>query len=147
MNPQPAHAIKELRTVAVPVTDQDRALAFYVDRLGFEVRMDAPLDELGGRWIELAPSGSGTTIALAPADGQNPAGNSTGIRLTTGDAARLHDQLSGQQVDVDEVLSWPGVPPMFELRDPDGNGLVIVEDVAADGDSAAAPVREAARED
>jgi len=130
MNVQTANAVTGLRTVSVPVTDQDRAVEFYVGRLGFEVRMDAPLDEIGGRWIELAPVGSGTTIALAPAQGENSAGVSTGIRLTTDDAVRLHDELSGQRVDVGDVLHWPGVPPMFEFRDPDGNGLVIVEQSA-----------------
>jgi catechol 2,3-dioxygenase-like lactoylglutathione lyase family enzyme len=57
--------VNGLRTVAVPVTDQDRAVAFYVRQLGFHVRMDAPVDQTGGRWIELAPTGSTTTLALA----------------------------------------------------------------------------------
>jgi catechol 2,3-dioxygenase-like lactoylglutathione lyase family enzyme len=135
MKVETANAIKGLRTVAVPVTDQNRALAFYVDQLGFEIRVDAPLDEIGGRWIELALPGVGTTIALAPAYGQSPAGVSTGIRLTTDDAVRLHDELSGRRVDVDDVLSWPGVPPMFGFRDPDGNSLIIVEDYGEAGDT------------
>jgi predicted dithiol-disulfide oxidoreductase (DUF899 family) len=58
--------------------------------------------------------------------------------LTTSDVVGLHDQLSGQRVDVDDVLNWPGVPPMFEFRDPDGNGLVIVEDSAEASDSTSA---------
>lgn len=127
MNEPTKGAVSGLRTVAVSVTDQDRAVAFYVDLLGFEIRLDMPLDELGGRWIELAPAGAATTIALVPANGDNPAGRSTGIRLTTGDAVRLHDQLTEQRVDVDAVLTWPGVPSMFGFRDPDGNGLTIVE--------------------
>jgi predicted dithiol-disulfide oxidoreductase (DUF899 family) len=122
----------------VPVTDQDRAVAFYVGRLGFEVRMDAPVDQTGGRWIELAPPGAATTIALAPAGETSPAGVTTGIRLTTDDAGRLHNELSDQQVDVGELLNWPGVPPMFEFRDPDGNGLVMVQvgAAASSGDDA-----------
>jgi lactoylglutathione lyase len=115
-----------VRTVAVPVTDQDRAVRFYVDVLGLELRMDAPLDELGGRWIELAPVGAATSVALVPAvDGR--AGSPTGIRLATPDATALHASLSAEGVDVGELLRWPGVPPMFELRDPDGNTLVVVE--------------------
>jgi catechol 2,3-dioxygenase-like lactoylglutathione lyase family enzyme len=51
----------------------------------------------------------------------------TGIRLTTGDAAALHRHLRSLGVSVDELLNWPGVPPMFAFRDPDGNGLEIVE--------------------
>ena len=57
--------ITEVRTVAVPVTDQDRALEFYVGALGFEKRMDATFGG-GRRWIEVAPPGATTTIALAP---------------------------------------------------------------------------------
>ena len=114
-----------VRTVAVPVTDQDRALAFYVDVLGLEVRLDAPLDELGGRWIEVAPAGANTSLALVPApDGGT--GTTTGIRLTTPDAVALHAALAGEGVDVGELNRWPDVPPMFELRDPDGNTLVVV---------------------
>lgn len=127
MNEAASSTVNGVRTVAVPVTDQVRAVAFYTDLLGFQIRMDAPLDEIGGRWIELAPSGAETTIALTPANGQNSAGIATGIRLRTTDAVGLHDQLSERQVDVDAVLSWPGVPPMFGFRDPDGNGLTIVE--------------------
>lgn len=127
MSETTAGGITGVRTVGVPVTDQDRALEFYVGRLGFDTRMDAPVEQLGGRWIEVAPPGSATTIALVPAREGVPAGVETGIRLTTGDAAALHQDLRARGVDVDELLQWPGVPPMFALRDPDGNGLEIVQ--------------------
>ena len=65
-------------TVGVQVTDQDRALEFYVGKLGFETRRDMPFG--GGRWIEVAPPGSATTIALVPE------GVPAGIRLMTTDA-------------------------------------------------------------
>jgi len=119
--------ITGIGTVAVPVTDQDRAVEFYVERLGFDKHMDAPVEQLGGRWITVAPPGSTTTIALIPASEGVPAGGETGIRLTTGNAAALHKDLRRRAVEVGELLQWPGVPPMFTLRDPDGNGLVIVE--------------------
>ena len=52
----------------------------------------------------------------------------TGIRLTTDDAAADHAALAAKDVDVDaEILRYPGVPPMFSLRDPDGNTLYVVE--------------------
>jgi catechol 2,3-dioxygenase-like lactoylglutathione lyase family enzyme len=60
-------AITGIRTVGVPVTDQDRAVEFYVGVLGLEKRLDVPAEQLGGRWIEVAPPGSATTIALVPA--------------------------------------------------------------------------------
>jgi len=115
-----------LRTVAVPVGDQDRALTFYVEVLGLDVRLDAPLPQIGGRWIEVAAPGAVTSIALVPATVDHPRGRPTGIRLATDDAGALHARLAGRGVDVGELLQWPGVPAMFELRDPDGNTLVVV---------------------
>ena len=67
------------------------------------------------------------TIALVPAREGVPTGVQTGIRLKTGDAATIHADLKAGGVDVGELLHWPGVTPMFELHDQDGNGLEIVE--------------------
>jgi catechol 2,3-dioxygenase-like lactoylglutathione lyase family enzyme len=120
-------AITGIRTVGVPVTDQDRAVAFYVDVLGLEKRLDAPVEQLGGRWIEVAPAGAATSIALVPAGPGAKAGVETGIRLSVPDAAALHKELVERGAEVGELLRWPGVPPMFSLRDPDGNGLEVVE--------------------
>lgn len=118
--------ITELANVAVPVTDQERAVGFYVGTLGFEVRIDAEFGE-GQRWIEVAPAGATTTIAIPP-NGGVPTGVDTGIRLRTDSAADDHAALAAAGVDVDaEIMQWPGVPPMFSLRDPDGNTLYIVE--------------------
>lgn len=127
MNEATAGAITGMRTVGVPVTDQDQAVAFYVGRLGFDKWVGAPVEQLGGRWIEVAPLGSATSIALVPAHEGVPSGVETGIRLTTGNAADLHQSLRDRGVDVGELLQWDGVPPMFTLRDPDGNGLAVVE--------------------
>ena len=117
--------ITGMRTVGVPVIDQDRALAFYVGKLGFETRLDVPMGG-SGRWIEVAPPGATTTIALVIAREGIPAGVETGIRFVTADADADHADLRASGVDVDEVLRWPGVPAMFAFRDQDGNGLEIV---------------------
>ncbi len=117
--------IGSVMTVAIPVTDPDRALAFYVDTLGLEKRLDAQFAE-GLRWIEVAPAGAATTIALAP-PGEHSAGVDTGIRLGTPDCEADHRALRAAGVDVGEILRWPGVPPMFSLRDPDRNTLYVVE--------------------
>jgi len=123
--------ITQVANVAVPVTDQDRALGFYVGILGFDKRVDAPFGE-GLRWIEVAPADATTTVALAPAPPGSPTGVDTGIRLTTGDADGDHAELTKAGVDVDaEVMRWPGVPAMFSLRDPDGNILYLVERVGS----------------
>jgi catechol 2,3-dioxygenase-like lactoylglutathione lyase family enzyme len=118
-------SITQVGTVAVPATDQDRSLAFYTDILGLEKVRDVPFGN--GRWIEVVPPGGVTTIAIAP-QGSSPIGVDTGIRLTTEDAEGDHDALLANAVDVDaEILRYPGVPPMFTLRDPDGNTLYIVQ--------------------
>jgi predicted enzyme related to lactoylglutathione lyase len=121
------HLITGVATVGVPVTDHDRALAFYRDVLGCEVRMDSSFGE-GMRWVEVAPPGTATTIALMPAPDAAAVGVDSAIRLATDDAEAIHTELQASGVDVDaEILRWEGVPPMFTLRDPDGNTLYVVE--------------------
>jgi catechol 2,3-dioxygenase-like lactoylglutathione lyase family enzyme len=119
--------IKTVATVGIPVTDQDRALEFYVGTLGFEVRRDG---EFGGgtRWLEVAPAGAETSIALLPPGMGMGAGVDTGIRLATEDAEADHADLTARGVDAQEILRFgEGVPPMFTFRDPDGNTLYVVE--------------------
>ena len=89
--------------------------------------MTCRVAQLGGRWIEVAPPGAEVTIALVPTREKTPAGVETGIRLKTADAAAVHAALQAGGIDVGELLRWPGVPPMFALRDQDGNGLEIVQ--------------------
>lgn len=113
--------------VGIAVRDQNSALTFYTETLGLQKQLDISLPQLGGRWITVAPAGSATSIALVPASETNPAGVETGIRLATADAAAMHEHLRRHQVTVGELLSWDGVPPMFAFRDPDGNGLEIVQ--------------------
>jgi lactoylglutathione lyase len=125
--------IGDVRTVGVAVTDQDRALEFYLDQLGFEKRLDVPMGG-NGRWIEVAPPEATTTIALVATQNGVPAGVETGVRFTTGDADAAHAALRAKGVAADDVLRWPGVPPMFAFHDQDGNGLEIVEQVLARSD-------------
>jgi catechol 2,3-dioxygenase-like lactoylglutathione lyase family enzyme len=118
--------ITGVRTVGVPVTDQDRALEFYVGTLGLDKRLDVDMGG-GRRWIEVAPAGAATSIALVRSHEGLPAGVETGIRFVTPDAGDLHSGLRASGVDADDVLRWDGVPPMFAFRDLDGNGMEIVE--------------------
>jgi catechol 2,3-dioxygenase-like lactoylglutathione lyase family enzyme len=118
--------ITQIGTVIIPVTDQDRALEFYVDTLGFEKRMDAPFGE-GGRWVEVAPPGAATSIALvAPREG-DPTGFE--VSFATQDAEADHAALLARGVDADPEVMRMGefVPPMFTFRDPDGNRFRVVE--------------------
>ena len=115
--------------VCVTVADTDRAIDFYVDKLGFEKVVDVQMDEFM-RWVEVALPGAETTIALAPPpQGQEAGGTQTGICLDTSDVDADHAALKAAGVDVDdEVSRWGGpVPPMFWLRDPDGNSLIVVQ--------------------
>jgi lactoylglutathione lyase len=118
--------ITGIHTVGVPVSDQDQALLFYTGTLGLSVRMDVPMGD-GRRWIEVDADGAPTSIALIPARETAPAGVETGIRLTTASADAFHAHLLTAGADVDDVLRWAGVPPMFAFRDQDGNGLEIVQ--------------------
>jgi catechol 2,3-dioxygenase-like lactoylglutathione lyase family enzyme len=116
--------ITGVRTVGVPVVDQDAAVAFYVGKLGFEKPMDLEYGE-GERWVEVAPPGASTTIALVRRHPGEPTGVHTGVRLTSDDVAADHAQLRALGVDVDaEIIAFP--VPMFAFRDADGNRLVIV---------------------
>ena len=117
--------ISGIRTVSIPVTDQDAALSFYTDTLGFTLLRDHPTPN-GGRWIELRPGGDGTRVTLEPATAEVTRG-AIGIRFTTDDAEAAHSALVSAGVDADEILRWPGVPAMFAFRDPDGNAFSVTE--------------------
>src|SRR6266508_3320162 len=121
--------VNKLANVIIPVADQDRALQFYTEALGLEKRADVPFGD-GNRWIEVAPPGADTPIAICP-PGPNAAagGKDTGISLQTDDIDAYHAQLKDRGVDVDAEVSRYGdpVPPLFWLRDPEGNTLMVVE--------------------
>src|SRR5258708_40296641 len=91
--------VTHLGTVAVPVADQDRALAFYTDVLGFEKRRDMPFGP-GQRWIEVAPPGAVTSLALVSTSEEQPTGAPTGIRLINEDAECDHAALAARGVHV-----------------------------------------------
>src|SRR5438067_13908522 len=115
----------DITTVAVPVADQDRALMLYTETLRLEQRMEAEFGQ-GMKWIEVGPKGSATTIALPPLGELKP-GVDPGIRPVRDDAAGDHEELRAHGVDVGDMLNFPGAPPMFSFRDPDGNTLYVVE--------------------
>ena len=121
--------ISKVGRVCVTVADTDRALDFYAGTLGFEKVVDEPMGP-DMRWVEVAIGGAETTIALAPPpQGQPAGGTQTGIILDTSDVDAAHAALKEAGVDVDdEVTRYGGpVPPMFWLRDPDGNSLIVVQ--------------------
>ncbi len=126
--PTTATRVDKVATTIIPVSDVDREIEFYVEKLGLEKRIDVPF---GGqyRWVEVGPEGAETTIALAPPPQDKPAGNrETGIGLQTDDIDAYHAELKEAGVDVDDEVQRMGdpVPPLFWLRDPEGNSLMVV---------------------
>lgn len=120
-------SITDVRTIGVNVANQDDAIAFYIDTLGFETRIDAPISPTM-RWIEVAPPGATTSIALNANQGTTDVATDTGIRFTVPDAEAEHAAMLERGVSVGDVLRWDDVPPMYTFDDPDGNRFYIVEE-------------------
>jgi catechol 2,3-dioxygenase-like lactoylglutathione lyase family enzyme len=131
--------ITHVATVLVPVTDQDRALEFFVEQLGFEQRADFTYGD-GERWLEVAPPGAAAQVSLVQAREERPAGVETGVAFSSADVTADHAELRARGVDVDQqilregdpVVHWSGaglagIPAMFLFRDPDGNSFLIVQ--------------------
>ena len=125
---QGSNPIKAVGRVMIPVSDQDRAIEFYREHLGFQTIVDVPFGD-GNRWVEVALSGGGTTLALVPPGPQSTVGVDTRIALDTDDIDALHAELKEAGVDVDDEVSRLGseVPPLCWFRDPDGNTLMLVQ--------------------
>lgn len=136
--------IEQVGTVFVPVGDQDKALNFYINKLGFEKRVDASYSD-GKRWIEVAPSNSDINIALVSNEEGNPSvDNQTYCAFSTKDIEADFETLKNRGVNiVDEQIGRKGtsrlglistevtikdpMPPQFSFRDPDGNRFLIVQ--------------------
>jgi lactoylglutathione lyase len=124
----PTTSITDIRTVAVNVSNQDDAIAFYVETLGFEKQLEAQISPTM-RWIEVAPPGASTSIALTATEEEATTDNATdtGIRFTVPDAAAERAAMRERGVTVGDLLHWDEVPAMFSFDDPDGNRFYIVE--------------------
>jgi len=135
--------ITQVATVFVPVADQDRALGFYLDKLGFEKRAEFPYGD-GHRWVEVAPPSSTMAIALVPSSESEPVrSDQAHCALVTKDIEADHATLRDRGVAVDAEIARSGtprsglvstdatiedpVPPQFFFRDLDGNRFLIVE--------------------
>lgn len=123
--------LTEIGRVVIPSVDVGKAVDFYRDTLGFEVRMDESFADGQMRWVELVPPGSSSTalaISSPPPDWE-PEPIKTGIIISTTDVEGDHAALKEAGVDVDEEImrSPPPIPPMFQVRDPNGNGVWIVQ--------------------
>ena len=122
-------SVSNIGVVMFAVADQDAALAFYTEKLGWEVRGDTRFGEKGEmRWVEVAPPGSRARLALNPRMGGESGGSTIGVGTgdVLGEHARLTD-IGGLDLDP-EPMRTPGAPLMFGMRDPDGNRIFVVED-------------------
>src|SRR3954452_10090591 len=110
------------------IADQDAAIAYYTQKLGWELRADVAFgDEGGNRWVEVAPPGSAARLALNPPMGGTPGGSAIGVE--TPDVAAEHARLQATDaVKTGEMIGGDGpVPKMFSIEDPDGNHIWVVQ--------------------
>jgi predicted enzyme related to lactoylglutathione lyase len=135
--------ITEVATLFVPVADQERALAFYLEKLGFEKRADFTYGG-GHRWVEVAPPGAANALALVPpSEGESPGADAARCAFVTEDIEADHAALLAAGVDVDAEIGRAGtrrpglvspevsvedpVPAQFLFRDSEGNRFLIVD--------------------
>jgi len=122
-------SLRHIAIVTVSVSDQNRALDFYINKLGFEVRADTPLGE-GRRWLEVGLPGAQTRIVLAQGYGssdENPVGKFTGLVLDADDIQATYETLRQRDVPFSEPptpQSWGMLQAIFQ--DQDGNSFVLV---------------------
>lgn len=114
--------ITNVRTINVQVTDQDRAIDFYVDQLGFEKTKDLPMGP-DARWIEVAPPGGGTTLVLSKGPEQEP--TFTGYIFDTDNMHETYETLSARGVNFTKAPSIEPWGQWAQFRDPDGNEFGI----------------------
>jgi predicted enzyme related to lactoylglutathione lyase len=115
----------KLELIAVPVTDVDRAKAFYTERVGFNADHDHRVsDEL--RFVQCTPPGSACSIAFGEGLTQAQPGSVQGLQMVVTDIEAVRSELVGRGVDVSEIerLPWGG---FVYFQDPDGNGWAIQE--------------------
>ena len=120
--------MNDISVAMFTVASQDAAIAFYTQKLGFEVRSDTRFGPDGEyRWVEVAPPGSHARLALNEPMGSTPGGGSIGVE--TADVLAEHRRLSAiGGIDLDpEPMQAPGAPLLFMMRDPDGNHIAVVQ--------------------
>jgi len=113
----------KIELVAIPVSDVDRAKAFYTEQAGFNADHDHTVsDEI--RFVQLTPPGSACSIALGSGIVETPPGSVQGMQMVVSDVHAAHAALSGRGVDVTEVQDFPWGSFVF-FKDPDGNGWAV----------------------
>jgi predicted enzyme related to lactoylglutathione lyase len=113
----------KLELVAVPVSDVDRAKAFYTEQIGFNADHDHRVGD-GIRFVQLTPPGSACSIAIGEGIMDMPPGSAQGLQMVVSDIEAARAELAGRGVDVGAVQDFPWGRFLF-FRDPDGNGWAV----------------------
>jgi catechol 2,3-dioxygenase-like lactoylglutathione lyase family enzyme len=113
----------KLELVAVPVSDVDRAKAFYTERVGFNADHDHRVSD-SIRFVQLTPPGSACSIAIGNGLVETPPGSAQGLQLVVDDVEAARAELLERGVEVGEVQDFPWGSFVF-FRDPDGNGWAV----------------------
>ena len=117
--------IKQLKFAGIPVSDQDRALAFWTQKVGFEVATDQPMGP-GKRWIELSIPGAETRIVLFTPDGhEDRVGSFFNGSFACDDVDYTYRQLSDRGVEFEGPPDKQPWGSFAKFRDPDGNSFVL----------------------
>lgn len=115
----------KLELVAVPVSDVDRAKAFYTEKVGFHADHDHTVTETL-RFVQLTPPGSACSIAIGTGVVDTAPGSAQGLQLVVADIDAAREELLGRGVEAGPVQDFPWGRFVF-FRDPDGNGWAVQE--------------------
>ena len=113
----------KLELVIVPVSDPDRSIAFYRDRVGFNLDQDHTVSD-ALRFVQLTPPGSACSISMGEGIEAGTPGSIQGLQLVVSDIEAAHAQLAARGVDVSEIQDFPWGSFVF-FSDPDGNGWAV----------------------
>lgn len=117
--------IKAVKFVSIPVNDQDRSLAFYTDKLGFQILTDQPFDGKQ-RWIELRVPGSETKVVLFTPPGQeNRVGSFSNVTFMTDDIDQTYHELKARGVEFPAPPTKQPWGHFVKFKDPDGNEFIL----------------------
>jgi catechol 2,3-dioxygenase-like lactoylglutathione lyase family enzyme len=112
-----------LELITVPVSDVDRAKAFYTEKAGFNADHDHTVsDEI--RFVQLTPPGSACSIAIGTGLSKMPPGSLEGLQVVVDDVAAARDDLASRGVEVSDIQDFPWGSFVF-FSDPDGNGWAV----------------------
>lgn len=125
-------ALTGIKSVSVYVSDEDKALDFYINKLGFEKRMDAPLgmEDPSLRWVEIGIPGEETAIILVRGYAgwnEGRVGKFAGIVLGTDDIHKTYEELRARGVEFSQAPSEESWGSQAQFEDQDGNGFVLAQ--------------------